>query len=85
MCSGRDERSRARRSGGRKLGLLIQGSVQPPPLNLAKADWQAAMCIVALDRYCSGWEELIVEGELLARLEWLAQTRYSQAAYNGKR
>jgi lipoate-protein ligase A len=68
-----------------KTGLLIQGSVQPPPLNLAKAEWQAAMCIVALDRYCSGWEELIVQGELLARLEWLAQTRYSQAAYNEKR
>ena len=26
-----------------KLGLLIQGSVQPPPISLARADWQKAM------------------------------------------
>jgi lipoate-protein ligase A len=68
-----------------KSGLLIQGSVQPPPLNLAKADWQAAMCIVAVNRFCTGWEELIVEGELLARAEWLANHKYSQASYNEKR
>lgn len=68
-----------------KMGLLIQGSVQPPPLDLAKADWQAAMCVAALDRDCSGWEELIVQGGLLARAELLAQTRYSWAAYNEKR
>lgn len=68
-----------------KLGLLIQGSVQPPPLNLAKADWQAAMCTVAVDRYCPGWEELTVEGGLLARSEELAALRYAQSAYNEKR
>jgi lipoate-protein ligase A len=68
-----------------KSGLLIQGSVQPPPLNLAKADWQAAMCIVAVNRFCSGWEELIVQGDLLSRATTLAETRYSQVAYNQKR
>lgn len=68
-----------------KTGLLIQGSVQPPPLNLAKADWQAAMCIVAIGQYCSGWEELTVDGALLGRAEELEETRYAQAAYNQKR
>ena len=27
-----------------KLGLLIQGSVQPPPISLSPPDWQKAMC-----------------------------------------
>jgi hypothetical protein len=27
-----------------KLGLLIQGSVQPPPLGLVRADWEHALC-----------------------------------------
>ena len=68
-----------------KSGLLIQGSVQPPPLNLAKADWQAAMCVVAVGQYCPGWDELVVDGALLARAEELEQSRYAQAAYNEKR
>ena len=68
-----------------KTGLLIQGSVQPPPLNLAKADWQAAMCVAAIGQYCSGWDELVVDGTLLTRATELAATRYAQAAYNEKR
>jgi lipoate-protein ligase A len=68
-----------------KNGLLIQGSVQPPPLELAKADWQAAMCVAAIAKHCTGWDELVVDGELLARAETLAQTRYSQARYNERR
>jgi len=68
-----------------KMGLLIQGSVQPPPLNLAKADWQAAMCVRAVGRYCSGWNELIVEGPLLGRAQELESSRYSQTSYNEKR
>ena len=68
-----------------RTGLLIQGSVQPPPLDLAKADWQAAMCVAAIGRWCAGWDELVVEGELLARAEWLEETKYAQTAYNEKR
>ena len=40
-----------------KLGLLIQGSVQPPPLNLAKMDWQLAMCGVAADQWQVTWSD----------------------------
>lgn len=68
-----------------RRGLLIQGSVQPPPLDLAKADWQAAMCVAAIGHWCAGWDELVVEGELLARAEWLEETKYAQASYNEKR
>ena len=68
-----------------KTGLLIQGSVQPPPLSLAKADWQAAMCVTALGQWCAGWEEFIVDGALLARAEMLEETKYARVAYNEKR
>lgn len=68
-----------------RTGLLIQGSVQPPPLNLAKADWQAAMCLTAIGRRCASWEELAVAGQLLARAEALAETKYALADYNQKR
>jgi hypothetical protein len=68
-----------------KLGLLIQGSVQPPPLDLAKADWQAAMCVVAMGRWCSGWNELTVEGVLLTRAEELEKTKFARAEFNERR
>lgn len=68
-----------------KTGLLIQGSVQPPPLNLAKADWQAAMCVAAIGRWCSGWNELTIEGALLARAETLEETRYARDEFNRRR
>ena len=68
-----------------KCGLLIQGSVQPPPVNLSKADWQAAMCIVAMGQWCSGWDELNVGGGLLARAELLEETKYATLEFNERR
>lgn len=68
-----------------KAGLLIQGSVQPPPLNLSKADWQAAMCVTAIGQWCPGWNEVTVDGELLSRAEKLEQLKYAQPSYNQKR
>jgi len=68
-----------------KFGLLIQGSVQPPPLPLSKADWQAAMCVAAMGQWCSGWEELTVEGALLARVEMLEETKYATREFNERR
>jgi len=68
-----------------KFGLLIQGSVQPPPVDLAKADWQAAMCMVAIGRWCSGWNELTVAGGLLARAAELAETKFARAEFNQRR
>ena len=31
-------------------GLLIQGSVQPPPVTLSRANWETAMCSEAVER-----------------------------------
>jgi lipoate-protein ligase A len=66
-----------------KLGLLIQGSVQPPPLKLARNDWQTAMTAVVQPSNCEpDWQ--IDEG-LRTRAEQLAREKYSNAAYNQKR
>src|SRR5271154_6560583 len=39
-----------------KLGLLIQGSIQPPPISLARADWENAMREVAQEQFHIKWE-----------------------------
>lgn len=66
-----------------KLGLLIQGSVQPPLINLLRNDWQTAMLAVAKND--SGWSELSCDGELLALTNRLVAEKYSQSSYNQKR
>ena len=66
-----------------KLGLLIQGSVQPPPLPLNRSDWEPAMTNVAPPQM--GWAALPLDAQLLARTVELEATKYSQADYNQKR
>jgi lipoate-protein ligase A len=66
-----------------KLGLLIQGSVQPPPGGGRRDDWQTAMRKVGTAE--SGWTELTVTAGLMARSNHLAAEKYAQAAYNQKR
>lgn len=66
-----------------KCGLLIQGSVQPPPIGLQRDAWETAMRAVA--RNGSGWSELSVDAELRALVNQLVITKYSLPAYNQKR
>jgi lipoate-protein ligase A len=67
------------------LGLLIQGSVQPPPLKLARADWEAAMLTVATKTFGAQWLEFMPDAALRAEVEKLRAEKYSQAAFNQKR
>ncbi len=70
----------------RRDGLLIQGSVQPPPsVSQAKADWQQAMHDVAHSRHEVRWSEYVPDARLAERAQELARGRYSQAVYNEKR
>lgn len=66
-----------------KFGLLIQGSVQPPPLTLERASWETAMQAATTGGV--NWRKL----ELTAGLRTLADTltgeKYSQPGYNQKR
>jgi lipoate-protein ligase A len=66
-----------------KLGLLIQGSVQPPPLSLQRNAWENAMrqTVPATAK----WKDLIVVGELLELTHGLVTQKYSQPLYNQKR
>jgi lipoate-protein ligase A len=68
-----------------KAGLLIQGSVQPPPLSLAKMDWQQALCDVAARDFGSRWIEFELDTRLRERVEALSRGKYAQTAYNQKR
>jgi len=68
-----------------KSGLLIQGSVQPPPLKLAREDFEAAMRAVAERNFSATWTDFAPDAELHTHAETLAREKYSQAAYNQKR
>jgi lipoate-protein ligase A len=70
-----------------RLGLLIQGSVQPPPLlrPLQRVNFAAAMRAVAVEQFKITWTELEPDPGLRQRAEALAAEKYSQASYNQKR
>jgi len=65
-----------------KLGLLIQGSGQPPLFSLTRMDWERAMLDSAPD---AAWSELGQDAGLRQRAEELSLCKYSQAGYNRKR
>jgi lipoate-protein ligase A len=69
----------------RRDGLLIQGSVQPPPKDLARADWQRAMLEAQRQTSPCQWTEFQPDARLSARARHLALTKYSQPAYNERR
>lgn len=68
-----------------RTGLLIQGSVQPPPISLSRASWETAMCQVARREWQVEWTELKPAGRLVDRTRNLEAAKYSQNAYNQKR
>jgi lipoate-protein ligase A len=68
-----------------KRGLLIQGSIQPPPLSLIRSDWEAAMLETIPSEAVAAWKPMEQHESLLPRAEELARSKYSQASYNEKR
>jgi lipoate-protein ligase A len=70
----------------RRDGLLIQGSVRPPPLpGLSRADWQNAMREVAVSASAVKWERWEGDADLTERVRELMEQKYSQPAYHQKR
>jgi lipoate-protein ligase A len=67
-----------------RTGLLIQGSVQPPPPSLSRAGWQQAMRAVASVQGVE-WVEFGRDAALLDRAFDLAAKKYSQENYSRKR
>ena len=68
-----------------KLGLLIQGSVQPPPRSPAQTDWEEAMRAVAAKGFAVKWNVFSPDAKLVEQSARLAQEKYSQADYNQRR
>jgi lipoyl(octanoyl) transferase len=66
-------------------GLLIQGSVQPPPVSLSRNDWEKAMSHVASVTQQVTWSSFDLDATLTQSVDELVRTKYSQAAYNQKR
>ena len=66
-------------------GLLIQGSVQAPPLALTRLDWEAAMSEVFLSKWGRAGVEFQPDALLLERVEELIREKYAAVAYNQKR
>ena len=68
-----------------KLGLLIQGSVQPPPVAIRRKTWETAMREAGTQILKAEPAEFQPDADLLDRVNELARKKYSQASYNEKR
>ncbi len=68
-----------------KLGLLIQGSVQPPTVSLSRADFEQAMRGVAEKNFGVVWQELTADSGLKSAAKKLADEKFLQTGYNQKR
>ncbi len=63
-------------------GLLIQGSVQPPPLPVKRSDWESAMRETVSD---ANWSAFTPDQMLAQHVQQLISKKYSLASYNQKR
>ena len=68
-----------------RSGLLIQGSIQPPPIAGSRQDWQAALCQIAREKSGADWRPLEMTSQLVEQAANLVAVKYSQIAYNQKR
>ena len=68
-----------------KLGLLVQGSVQPPPISPSRVDWEKAMVEVARRDFDAAWTEFLPDAKLRAHVDELIRKKYLQETYNRKR
>ena len=66
-------------------GLLIQGSVQPPPIGLDRDKWETAMCDVVQTNFSVEWQVMAANGKLEELANELRLRKYSQPDYNQKR
>jgi lipoyl(octanoyl) transferase len=65
-----------------RCGLLIQGSIQPPPLRLAKVDWQRALCDTATEQWHVHWQPFETKTALTDRTEELLRDKYRLPTYH---
>lgn len=68
-----------------RLGLLIQGSIQPGALRATRNSWQQAMLDVVKEMQSIEWLKLEPDSELRERAAALAAKKYSLEGYNRRR
>jgi lipoyl(octanoyl) transferase len=68
-----------------RTGLLIQGSIQPPPPAMTKAEWQKAMCDEAHFGLGVDWVPFEPDTALREHAALLANEKYSTRRYNERR
>ena len=68
-----------------KFGLLIQGSVQPPPLSLRRAEFERALRSVVEKSSAAAAMNFQPDPNLVERAKILSGEKYSQVSYNAKR
>ena len=68
-----------------KLGLLIQGSVQPPPVLLLRENFEAALRGVAETFFGVSWKAFSSDDALHKDAVRLSAEKFSQSCYNEKR
>jgi hypothetical protein len=66
-------------------GLLIQGSVQPPPIGLVRDQWETAMCEVAQTNFSLEWQSMPANSKMDGLTNELQLRKYIQSSYNQKR
>jgi lipoate-protein ligase A len=66
-------------------GLLIQGSIQPPLINLQRADWEKAMQDSVARATGIQWHTFAPDKLLNERIEYLVAQKYALSTYNRKR
>jgi lipoate-protein ligase A len=67
-----------------RQGLLIQGSIQPPP-TVAKSRWQEAFSDIARSRWGVTWLRFDWESSWEERVKKMAQEKYTTRQYNERR
>lgn len=68
-----------------KHGLLIQGSVQPPPSKITRDQWQHAMKSISEKFWSVNWKSLSVDQAISTSINKLTAEKYHQESYNQKR
>ena len=68
-----------------KLGLLIQGSVQPPPIGLLHPIWAQAMIETAHREWSVSWKPYPVDQVWEQRVADLVMEKYGSGDYNKRR
>ena len=68
-----------------KLGLLIQGSIQPPKASAARAEWEREFIRVGAEKFAIDWRELKLSEPVLSRANELNLEKYSMREYNERR